>query len=65
MHSRTVSSTAAMSRRASDMRRLRRRAGASHQRPYCGTNGCASFLEVDPSTGVASCPVCGYSRRLH
>ena len=23
---------------------------------YCRTNGCASFLEVDPTTGVATVP---------
>jgi hypothetical protein len=49
------------------MRRLRRRAGAaaSALRPYCRTNGCATFLEVDPATGVATCPVCGATRRIH
>ncbi|HYH92347.1 MAG TPA: hypothetical protein VD763_04230 [Candidatus Saccharimonadales bacterium] len=49
------------------MRRLRRRASAATQahRPYCSTNGCTSFLEVDPSTGVATCPICGYVRRSH
>jgi hypothetical protein len=64
MNSRTVTTTTAMSRRAADMRRLRRRSNAA-QRPYCRTNGCASFLEVDPATGVAECPVCGFTRRLH
>jgi hypothetical protein len=46
------------------MRRLRRRSTAA-TRPYCRTNGCTSFLEVDPATGVATCPVCGYTRRPH
>jgi hypothetical protein len=46
------------------MRRLRRRA-TSATRPYCSTNGCTSFLEVDANTGVASCPICGYVRRTH
>jgi hypothetical protein len=64
MLSRTVNTTTSMSRRAADMRRLRRRASAA-QRPYCGTNGCASFLEIDPATGVAECPVCGFTRRTH
>jgi hypothetical protein len=45
------------------MRRLRRRAIAAG-RLYCGTNGCASFLEVDPVTKTAACHVCGYTRRL-
>jgi hypothetical protein len=46
------------------MRRLRRRAQHAEAvtRPYCRTNGCASFLVVDPVTAVATCPVCGYSR---
>jgi hypothetical protein len=45
------------------MRRLRRRA-TSATRPYCRTNGCASFLEVDETARVATCPICGYTRRL-
>lgn len=47
------------------MRRLRRRASAvgAATRTYCRTNGCPSFLEVDPATGVESCPVCGYVLR--
>jgi hypothetical protein len=50
--------------RASAMRRLRRRASAASHL-YCSTNGCASYLEVDPATGVARCPICGYVRRMH
>lgn len=50
--------------RAGAMRRLRRR-NAQTRRPYCATNGCASFLELDPASGVARCPICGYTRRLH
>jgi hypothetical protein len=46
------------------MRRLRRRA-ATAARPYCGTNGCTSYLTVDPVTGKAHCEICGYTRRLH
>ena len=39
------------------MRRLRRRAIADRQqRLYCGTNGCTSFLELDPETGTRSLP---------
>ena len=45
------------------MRRMRRRTTASG-RLYCGTNGCASFLTIDPDRHVASCEVCGYTRRL-
>jgi len=51
------------------MRRLRRRAHtqaeANASRPYCRTNGCASFLAVDATRGVATCPVCGYTRQTH
>jgi hypothetical protein len=44
------------------MRRQRRRTAAAG-RIYCGTNGCTSFLQVDPATGVARCAVCGFTRR--
>jgi hypothetical protein len=56
--------TTAVAGRSSSMRRLRRRAAAA-QRPYCGTNGCTSYLEIDATSGVAQCPICGYRRRLH
>jgi hypothetical protein len=46
------------------MRRLRRRSAGS-QRVFCSTNGCASFLELDVERGMATCPVCGYQRRLN
>ncbi len=50
--------------RASAMRRLRRRAtAASHL--YCATNGCTSFLELDPVNHGARCPICGYVRRTN
>jgi hypothetical protein len=48
------------------MRRLRRRASAAHpdpSRPFCRTNGCASFLELDPASGIATCPICGATQR--
>jgi hypothetical protein len=57
-------STASLVGRASSMRRMRRRT-LHTTRPYCRTNGCASFLEVDPTTGTASCPICGYVLRPH
>ena len=51
--------------RATSMRRLRRRAAAAQPtRPFCRTNGCASFLEVDETSRVATCPVCGSTQRL-
>lgn len=49
--------------RSASMRRMRRRTTGSG-RLYCGTNGCASFLTIDPDRKVAVCDVCGYSRRL-
>jgi hypothetical protein len=53
--------------RASNMRRMRRRASTANsgQRLFCGTNGCPSFLVIDPTTGVATCPICGFARRTH
>ena len=62
MMSRTTSTSVAG--RSVAMRRMRRRTHSA-SRPYCSTNGCTSFLVVDPSTEVATCPVCGYTRRLH
>ena len=61
------SATATYAGRASNMRRLRRRAhhAEAANRPYCRTNGCASFLVIDESNSVASCPICGYHLRLH
>ncbi|HYU50525.1 MAG TPA: hypothetical protein VEO91_11440 [Candidatus Limnocylindria bacterium] len=57
------STTASLTGRASAMRRLRRRSHATSNL-YCRTNGCASFLQLDPATGVATCPICGYRREL-
>jgi hypothetical protein len=61
MLSRTTQSSFAG--RSASMRRMRRRTTATG-RIYCGTNGCASFLRIDPDRKVASCDVCGYTRRL-
>jgi hypothetical protein len=63
MMSRSATVTAGFSGRASAMRRQRRR-HANANRLYCATNGCASFLVLDPKTSVATCPVCGYTRHL-
>jgi hypothetical protein len=63
MMSRSANMTAGFSGRASAMRRQRRR-HANATRLYCATNGCTSFLVLDPETNVASCPICGYTRRL-
>lgn len=67
----TRSTTAAVTGRASSMRRLRRRAqlatasGVGETRVFCRTNGCPSFLELDPTTGRHTCAVCGYVLRTH
>lgn len=50
--------------RSASMRRLRRRSGGTH-RLLCDTNGCATLLELDLERGLASCPVCGFRRRLN
>jgi hypothetical protein len=52
----------ALAARSADSRRLRRRFIAD-DRPYCGTNGCTTHLELDKHSGVASCPICGFRRR--
>jgi hypothetical protein len=62
MMTRTATSTYAG--RASNMRRLRRRAHHASDRLFCRTNGCPSFLVVDPATEVATCPICGFHLRL-
>ncbi|MEX2011872.1 MAG: hypothetical protein WEF51_06535 [Chloroflexota bacterium] len=59
MTTQTLNTTVGRSR---SMRRQRRRTAAAG-RIYCGTNGCTSFLQVDPATGVARCAVCGFTRR--
>jgi len=46
------------------MRRQRRRVSGGH-RLLCSTNGCATLLELDLERGLASCPVCGFRRRLN
>ena len=53
----------AVAARSADSRRLRRRALAD-DRLYCGTNGCTTYLEVDPTSGTASCPICGFRRQI-
>lgn len=49
------------------MRRMRRRSHKAQAagQLFCGTNGCASFLDIDSQAGVARCSICGYTRRLH
>jgi hypothetical protein len=62
MMSRTTQSS--VTGRASAMRRLRRRATAANHL-YCATNGCTSYLELDPQNHVARCQICGYIRRTN
>ncbi|MGC8634491.1 MAG: hypothetical protein ACP5VP_07490 [Candidatus Limnocylindrales bacterium] len=47
-------------------RRIRRRTlhGLDPQL-FCGTNGCASRLDLDERTGIATCHICGFTRRIH
>jgi len=54
---------AVAARAAADRRRHRH--SLADARLYCATNGCTTFLELDPVTGVATCQVCGFRRRLH
>lgn len=56
--------TATVAGRSVAMRRQRRRT-ATAARPYCSTNGCTSYLIVDPASGVARCEICGFTRHLH
>jgi len=39
-----------------------RRRSSTASRLYCSTNGCPSFLTIDPDRKVAFCAVCGYTR---
>jgi hypothetical protein len=61
--------TQSTSARAGAIRRMRRRTSAATSansgRIFCSTNGCPSFLELDPSAGVATCPICGFTRRTN
>ena len=50
--------------RSASIRRMRRRSTAA-TKLYCRTNGCTSFLELQPERGVAVCPICGYTHRLN
>jgi len=61
------STAASVTGRASAVRRMRRRsfAATANSRLFCGTNGCASLLDLDPETGTATCHICGFIRRVH
>jgi len=62
MSTRTLRTASAMSARTMSTRRIRR---TNHNRLFCSTNGCASFLQLDQTSGIATCPVCGLERRVH
>lgn len=49
--------------RSASIRRMRRRS-LTNSKLYCRTNGCTSFLELQPERGIAVCPVCGYTKHL-
>ena len=60
MLSRTYQSSIAG--RSASIRRQRRR--SLTVRLFCRTNGCASIMELHPEGGIATCPVCGFSKRI-
>jgi hypothetical protein len=62
MSTRAMRSASAMPARTSSSRRIRR---TNHNRLFCSTNGCASFLQLDAASGLATCPICGLVRRVH
>ena len=53
----------ALATRSAESRRRMRRVQVD-TRLYCGTNGCTTHLELDARSGVATCPICGFSRRF-
>lgn len=62
MLSRPAARMAVTTQRSAAMRRMRRRVMSDPY--YCATNGCATHLVVDSTTGLATCPICGFRRRL-
>ena len=61
MSTRSPGSHASLTQRTAAQRRIRRTAAF---RPLCSTNGCATYLDVDPVRREASCPICGYHRAV-
>jgi hypothetical protein len=68
MISRSASTITTISQRGAAMRRQQRARHGGHRAPapalYCRTNGCTTFMRLDPETAIATCPVCRASRRL-
>lgn len=62
MLSRTHHTNLSIGQRAVAQRRLRR--SASNRNLFCSTNGCTTFMDVDPSGAFATCHICGSQRRL-
>jgi membrane protease subunit (stomatin/prohibitin family) len=62
MLSRSHNTPVALGQRAAAQRRLRRSAASRHL--FCSTNGCTTFMDVDPSGQVATCHICGNRRWL-
>ncbi|HSW41437.1 MAG TPA: hypothetical protein VLM76_02900 [Patescibacteria group bacterium] len=60
---RRIAAPLALAGRTADARRQRRR-HIGDPRLYCGTNGCPTTLSLDPRSGLAACPICGFTRRL-
>ena len=50
--------------RLSAARRIRRLTTTNATRIFCSTNGCTSFLELDVTNHVATCPICGFVRQI-
>jgi len=55
-------STHSFGQHASARRRIRRTT-ADH-RLFCSTNGCATLMQLDPTSAIAVCPICGARRVL-
>jgi hypothetical protein len=53
-----------ISQRSASMRRQQQHQRAAGARLFCRTNGCATFMQLDSLTGLASCPICGARRRV-
>jgi hypothetical protein len=64
MLTRSPNTPAALGQRAVAQRRLRRSAAdrAAGRRLLCTTNGCATYMSLDPS-GTLVCPICGNQRQ--
>ena len=64
MISRSTNTITSISQRSASMRRLQQHQRAANARLFCRTNGCATFMQLDSLTGVATCPICGARRRV-